>query len=562
MQSSPYLRSFDEAGEAQRLVLLRALNLLDTPPERAFDNIVELVRATLRTPIALVCFVDDRRQWFKAKVGLDVEETPRSHSLCTTTIEEPGVLWVDDARADLRFAHSPLVLGPPNVVFYAGAPISVRGQRIGTVCAISEKARIYDAGQAEILTMLANLAANECERRLVTLEIEAARLQAADASRAKSQFLATVGHELRTPLNGVIGVASVLAATGLDADQRELVDIIRGSGEALRDLLDDILDISKIEAGAFDLGLRPFHLAEVIRQALEPSRAYAEDKGIALTFESDSDAVYLGDGPRIRKIISSLVSNAVKFTLTGDVTVRVGCAAMALGDRLTIEVQDSGPGITTAIQQRMFSRYEQGEGSTTRRYGGAGLGLPISRALSELMGGALVAVSRPGAGATFTLSLELQRAEGAEGDVEALPSPHAPPAVNVLVADDNATNRRVVELILAAADVTATCVVDGAEAVDAFEHGDWDFVFMDIQMPGMDGLEAIRRIRAIEFARGTGRTPIYTLSAHAMTDQVKRAFAAGADGHVTKPVTSLQLLTALSEGLDHAAAALPDALAS
>ncbi|MGZ3375991.1 MAG: ATP-binding protein, partial [Phenylobacterium sp.] len=478
MPPNPYLRSVDPSGEAQRLVLLQALNLLDTPPERAFDNIVALVRTTLRTPIALVCFVDDRRQWFKAKLGLDVAETSRSDSLCTTTIEEPGVLWVEDARADLRFAQSPLVLGPPNVVFYAGAPISVRGQRIGTVCAISENPRTYDAAQAEILTMLANLAADECERRLVTLEIEAARHQAADASRAKSQFLATVSHELRTPLNGVIGVASVLAATGLDADQRELVDIIRGSGEALRDSLDDILDISKIEAGRFDLGLRPFRLGEVVRQALESSRARAEDKGLALTFESETDAVYLGDGPRIRKIISSLVSNAVKFTLVGEVGVRVGCVAMAQGDRLTIEVRDTGPGFAAAIQERMFSRYEQGEESATRRYGGAGLGLPISRSLAELMGGTLVAVSGIGGGATFTLSLELQRTESEEGAGAVLPLPHALPSQKVLVADDNATNRRVVELILTAADVAVTCVADGAEAVKAFEHGDWDFVFM------------------------------------------------------------------------------------
>jgi len=565
MHRSPYLRSVDEAGEAQRLAVLRALDLLDTPPERAFESIVALARTILDVPMALVSLVDDRRQWFKAKVGIDMAETPRGDSLCSTAIEDASILWVPDARCDPRFAQSPLVTGTPHIHFYAGAPITVRGQRIGTVCAISESPRDYDAHQAELLTMLAGLAEDECDRRLVLLEIESARRLAADASRAKSQFLANISHELRTPLNGVIGVASVLSGSTLDPAQRDMVGIIETAGHSLRVLLDDILDISKIDAGRFDLELHAFRLDDVIRQSLEPFRARAAEKGVGLTFESETEAVYLGDGPRIRQIINNLVSNAVKFTEAGSVAVRVRRTAMAEGDRLSIEVRDTGPGFGPEMRERIFDRFEQGDGSTTRRHGGTGLGLPISRSLAELMGGTLEAVSKPGEGAAFTLSFDLQRAEPAAGDEaeDAFAPTPAPPGLKVLVADDNATNRRVVELILAAADVAATCVCDGAAAVRAFENGGWDFIFMDVQMPAMDGLEAIRRIRAIERERGLGHTPIYTLSAHAMTEQVKRALEAGADGHVTKPVTSEQLLMALAEGLDLAGGAVPaEAMAS
>ncbi len=561
MTTSPQLCSVNEAGEAQRLAMLRALGLLDTPSERAFDAIVALARATLHTPIALVSLVDERRQWFKAKLGLEVSETPRSFAFCATAVAQAGVLWVADARCDARFEQNPLVVGPPDIRFYAGAPITVRGQRIGTVCAISDEPRAYDAGQAQTLVMLAGLAADECDRRLIVLEIESARREAADASHAKSQFLANVSHELRTPLNGVIGVASVLGATALDASQREMLDIIVSSGETLQVLLDDILDISKIEAGRVELELRAFRLSEILQQSVSLFGARAAEKGLSLSLDCDTQAKYLGDGPRIRQIVSNLVSNAIKFTDRGTVSVRVRHKAGAEGDRLRIEVEDTGPGFTVAAQGRLFERFEQGDGSTTRRHGGTGLGLPIARALAELMGGTLVAASAPGHGATFTFSLDLQHAKPGVPDEVREPrfEPPALPALRVLVADDNATNRRVVELILASAGVTVTCVGSGTEAVAAFQEGGWDFVFMDVQMPGMDGLEAIRRIRALERLHAARPTPIYTLSAHAMTEHVKRALAAGADSHLTKPVTSRQLLTALAEGLE-VAEALQDAV--
>ncbi len=541
------------------MAVLSDLALLDTPPEAVFEHIVTLAQMLARTPIALVSLVDNDRQWFKARLGLEVAETPRNQAFCSHAIRQDEVMWIADAAIDPRFAENPLVTGEPNIRMYAGAPLTVRGRKIGTVCVIDRSPRVFDQAIAEGLSTLAGLAAHLCEYRLAIGEVDDARQQVAAANVAKTRFLANMSHELRTPLNGVIGVASVLNRSELNPAQREMVGIVRSSAETLTALLDDMLDISKVEAGKFELELSAFRLDEIIQQSVDLFRLRAHEKGLALTFSGATGKTYIGDGARIRQIVSNLISNAVKFTDSGSVEVQVHAEPGSDGERLRVEVSDTGPGFSEEMKGRLFERFEQEDASLTRRHGGSGLGLAISRDLADLMGGTLHAVPSPGRGACFVLTIELQTIQAADAQLpesftERVEAPLR--GASVLVADDNATNRRLLELILETVGARVTIVNDGLEAVEAFATSDFDMVLMDVQMPVMDGLEAIRRIRAFEQSRGGARTPINTLSAHAMPEHIQLALAAGADDHLTKPITSEALLEALAAGLEAKAAYL------
>ncbi|HEX4197116.1 MAG TPA: ATP-binding protein [Caulobacteraceae bacterium] len=369
------------------------------------------------------------------------------------------------------------------------------------------------------------------------------------ASRAKSEFLANMSHEIRTPLNGVLGLAEVLGRSDLDERQRDILKTIVGSAATLDGILADLLDFSRLEAGRLTVSEAAFDLGELIEAAASPYRSAAEAKRLAFELSLDQTARrrVVGDPARLRQILTNLLSNAVKFTSQGRVGLSVAKAAR--GDRYYFEVRDSGIGFEPDHAERLFSRFEQADGSITRQFGGTGLGLSISRQLAELMGGQISAAGKPGRGAVFTLMLPLPAARDAPAATETvLERPARPP--RVLVVDDNETNRKVAELILAAIGAEVTCVEDGQAAVGAVESGDFDVVLMDLQMPVMDGLSATRAIRAREAKDGLPRLPVVVLSANVMREHVEASNAAGADDHIGKPVRAETLIAAVLQAVE------------
>ena len=406
-----------------------------------------------------------------------------------------------------------------------------------------------------VLGVLKNITA----RKQSEVAIMRARDAAEAANRAKSEFLANMSHEIRTPLNGVMGVASALAQTPLTEAQAEMVDLIETSGQTLEAILADVLDLARVEAGRLELKVEPFDLGDCLTSAAALFRPAVEGKGLGFDIDIAPEArgVFVGDAVRIRQVISNLLSNAVKFTSAG----RLGLKASALdeaGDRtrLTLTVSDTGIGFLPEVKARLFERFQQADGSITRRYGGTGLGLAISRALAEAMGGDLQAESTPGEGATFTFTLRLDRADPSHAAAQAAPATlsHGEREPRVLLAEDHAINRKVVELLLGQVGVDLVCVENGAEAVDAAAAGSFDLILMDMQMPVMDGLTAIRAIRQDERARRASPTPIWGLSANALPEHIAASMAAGADGHLTKPISGAALLQVLATACEQAEA--------
>ena len=381
-----------------------------------------------------------------------------------------------------------------------------------------------------------------------------AKDEAESATRAKSAFLATMSHEIRTPLNGVLGMAQAMAVGELADYQRERLDVIRQSGESLLAILNDVLDLSKIEAGKLELEQAEFDITELSRGALGAFAATAQAKGLAfeLKVERSARGVYCGDSVRVRQILYNLVSNALKFTETGGVKVAVARRAK----QLVLSVSDTGIGVAPEKLASLFQKFEQADASTTRRYGGTGLGLAICRDLAELMGGAIRADSKLGAGATFTVDLPLRRIAAAPAKTaHRAAEPMAPMegvALRVLAAEDNGMNQLVLKTLLEQVGVQPVMVANGREAVAAWAREPWDLILMDVQMPEMDGPTATGVIRARERAEGRARTPIVALTANAMAHQVAEYRQAGMDDFVAKPIEAARLYAVIQSALDAA----------
>ena len=400
-------------------------------------------------------------------------------------------------------------------------------------------------------TVLMNgLAMHLAEARLRRSNQELARLaeSALAANRAKSEFLATMSHEIRTPLNGVLGMVQAMARDDLPIPQRERLDLIGASGETLLTILNDILDLSKIEAGKLVLEAAEFDLESLARGAQATFAHMVDGKGLTFRFELEEAAkgTWLGDSTRVRQVLHNLISNAVKFTESGSVEVCISRSESGLRFRVT----DTGIGLSAEQIERLFEKFVQADSSTTRQFGGTGLGLSICKELCSAMGGDILVESELGQGSRFTAVIPLVRTGEPTGEWSPETLAPAPTLdagrLRILAAEDNRVNQLVLKALLGDVQLQLSLVSNGEEAVAAWETAEWDVILMDVQMPVMDGIAAAQAIRRREGETGRGATPIIALSANAMDHQVAACRAAGMTDFVAKPIEVSALFNALA----------------
>ena len=451
------------------------------------------------------------------------------------------------------------VLPPGHAVAMAEAEAEVLAS--GEVVRREHRLQLRDGGVRDITVKLLATHDDLGPRHLISIgddvterkaaaETLSRALRAADqASRAKSAFLANMSHEIRTPLNGIVASADLLGRGRIDGRDRELVEVIKASGVALDRLLGDVLDVARAEAGEVVVRPEPFRVGEALRAFVAPFRLAAEAKGLTFRLGVDPalETPAWGDAARLRQVLTNLASNAIKFTDAGSITLE---AVRPTPDTARFRVADTGVGFDPATKARLFDSFQQADTSYTRRFDGAGLGLAIAKSMVERMGGALDCESRPGEGSAFWFEIPLPSAEAVE---HVAPDAAAPAAgLRVLLADDHSANRRIVQLMLSGlADIVEA--ENGQEAVEACRAQRFDLVLMDMQMPVMDGLAAIREIRREEAATGAARTPIVMISANALPEHRAASAAAGADHHLGKPITSEALFAAIEAGFGAAA---------
>ncbi|GAA0869375.1 hypothetical protein GCM10009116_12110 [Brevundimonas basaltis] len=381
-------------------------------------------------------------------------------------------------------------------------------------------------------------------------ELESARDRANAASEAKSSFLGVISHELRTPMNGVLGAAQLLGATRLEPTQREYLSIIRNSGDNLLSLLNDILDMTKIEAGKMTFEMVDVSMSDLHKRITGPFQAQAEAKGLTFSarFEGDAPAVVRGDPLRVCQVIHNLLSNAVKFTDAGEVVYTVRSERM--GDnqvRFAFSVKDSGAGISPEDLERLFQPFTQVDASSTRRFGGTGLGLTISQRMANIMGGDITVESTVGEGSTFTFTVETEVVEWTRQEAAAPIAAEVQDgrSLNVLVVEDHPVNRMILEAWMSSAGHTSSTAENGQIALEMTAGQRFDLIIMDVNMPVMDGLTATRGIRA-----GGGinaETPIVVLSASARTEDHEAGLEAGADAYLNKPIDFAALAAVMNQ---------------
>lgn len=396
-------------------------------------------------------------------------------------------------------------------------------------------------------------------------ELSDALVEAGRATRAKSEFLANMSHEIRTPLNGVIAIAGILAKSKLNKKQKEMVELIESSGETLKSLLNDILDLARVESGRLEIENINFNLDSALKTCVALFTAKAEEKGLDFVsnFDSAVDKIYEGDPNRIKQIINNLLSNAIKFTPFGQVALNAYYSRSSDNPKRfnwVFEVCDTGKGLTKDEIGSLFGRFEQLDGSITREHGGSGLGLSISKSLAGLMGGTIAVESVVGKGSKFKLCLPLyecaveQQPQRPTQDNQEIENDAENEEVNlsILAVDDNATNRKVIEMILAQSGVDLFLCTNGQEALDAYKTNNFDLILMDLQMPIMDGLTATKKIREFERENHLPHVPLVAVSANAMSHHIKDAIDAGADAHLAKPFTPNLLLECIETTLENA----------
>lgn len=547
-------------NETERLQALRSLDLLDTAEERAFDDLTRLAGYIAGTPICLVSLIDEDRQWFKSRQGLEACQTSREISFCGHAILQEEPLIVPDTLLDERFADNPLVLGPPYIRFYLGIPLVVDGGfQIGTLCMIDRKPRQLDPTTINLLKRVALQVVDQIVLRRHNQNLEEIARKSQEAMEAKSNFLANMSHEIRTPLNAVIGITELVSEEVPSQEHKKLLGLVRESAGHLMRLLNDILDLSRLESGGMTVEQVPFEIRPILDRLLNFFRFTTDKKGLDLHLEIDPrlPVCLKGDAFRLEQILINLLGNAVKFTNKGSVVLRV--MGKGSGDQMEVvfEVRDTGIGMTAEQKAHIFEAFKQADSSTSRSFGGSGLGLAIVARLVDLLGGKISVRGKLHQGSSFIVTLPMAAA-GDSTDGSSVSSRELPVAVpapftscRILLAEDNPVNQVLAEEMLLKLGHQVVVVGSGGEALEALEREPFDLVLMDIQMPGMDGLEATKKIRTLEKDRG-GHVPIVAMTAHALKGDRERCLASGMDAYLAKPITFQNFSEALKSLLSGA----------
>ncbi|WP_372859680.1 response regulator [Pseudoalteromonas sp.] len=546
--------------ELSRLKDLYEYDVLDTEAEKSFDDLTQLASDICETPISLISLIDPNRQWFKSKYGLDVDETNREIAFCSHAILENQVFEVQNALEDSRFHDNPLVTSNPNIRFYAGAPlITPRGNAIGTLCVISDKPKKLSRKQINALKILSKEVIAQLELRLnnkklvVALEkqkeqnkeLEKLKKEADTANNLKSKFLAHMTHELRTPLHGILNLAEFGRSESTITEKDNALTSVLNSAHYLSNIINDILDISKIESGQLEIEHIDFSPSEIINDVVKPQSQQASAKGIKLNLSKDPSMaeVVKGDPVRISQILNNLCSNAIKFTHNGQVDIKVSVKKSTQNTQtLLFEIIDSGIGINKNVQHKLFKEFQQADISTSRKYGGTGLGLSICAQLSLLMKGVIDFTSTEGEGSRFTY----QQTFDISDKVKVLKKDNNITNLQgctVLIAEDNKVNQLIVSKMLKAHNAKLVITENGKECVKYFDENSVDLIFMDIQMPVMDGIKATKAIRALPAGKAV---PIIAMTANTLKQDIEHYLDIGMDGYLTKPFDKAKLNSLLN----------------